>query len=264
MFDPYRLTPSRENFYYQRKGQVLRIRDRMPPPQPNYTKEDLKPLVPYFLQNRLAKRFTPVYKYEDIQMNYLLYTQPIAGINFPRSIFDRQTVPNGEELPDDFNIDEISFTEMNPENVCYLALFTLPDGNPGKIRLRLLITDWSTNFTEIDVSDPDQAADSIEDMVTPFRTSIPISIDTEADGFSNIYIIKSTCNIPNELYREGQPILTNFYESEDKPRLPIPITFSEGPVNWQFVDSQEQKFICQCYISDIIDIQYDTILYEFK
>lgn len=57
MFDPYRLTTNRENFYYQRKGQVLRVRDRMPPPQPNYTKADLKPLVPYFLQNLATPPF---------------------------------------------------------------------------------------------------------------------------------------------------------------------------------------------------------------
>ena len=93
MFDPYHLTPNRENFYYQRKGQVLRIRDRVPPPQPQYTKEDLKQLVPYFLQNRLAKRYERKYEFEDIQMKYLEYTQPQTGIIFPSSVFDRVQVP---------------------------------------------------------------------------------------------------------------------------------------------------------------------------
>lgn len=76
MFDPYRLTSSRENFYYQKKGQVLRIRNRPPPPQPNWTKDDLKVLVPYFIKNKLAKPYTPFFPFEDIQMNYLCYTQP--------------------------------------------------------------------------------------------------------------------------------------------------------------------------------------------
>lgn len=264
MFDPYRLSPSRENFYYQRKGQVLRIRDRMPPPQPNYTKEDLKPLVPYFLQNRLAKRYSPKYHFEDIQIKYLRYTQPQTGINFPSSVFDHSEVPPPEQLPEDFNISEITLRSLTGENVCYMLLFSDPDGNPGKLKLKVVITQWTTKFSELDLG-PDADPGSFEDMVEPFQTveGVPIEVDT-SDGYSEIKIISVSNLLPNDLFRIGKPIIANFFESLYLPRLTVPITFSEGPSLLQFIDEQKQKFQCQCYVSDTIEINYDTIIYEFK
>lgn len=201
MFDPYHLTPNRENFYYQRKGQVLRIRDRVPPPQPQYTKEDLKQLVPYFLQNRLAKRYERKYEFEDIQMKYLEYTQPQTGIIFPSSVFDRVQVPEPEQLPEDFDITDIHIREMTPDNVCYLILFGHPDGNPGKFKLKVVITEWETKLRELDL-DPEAEPGKFEDMIQPFETidGIPIKIDTSA-GYSDIRLIPTTNLLPNELYR---------------------------------------------------------------
>lgn len=152
---------------------------------------------------------------------------------------------------------------MESEKVCYMILFCDPDGNPGKLKVKVVITDWTTKFRELDVADPDQAADSIKDMIEPFRTVIPIEVNT-SDGYSDIRIIANSDLLPNDLFRVGQPIIANFFESIHLPRLTVPITFSEGPTILQFIDAQKQKFQCQCFVSDTIDIKYDTILYEFK
>lgn len=153
---------------------------------------------------------------------------------------------------------------MTPDNVCYLILFGHPDGNPGKFKLKVVITEWKTKFRELDL-DPEAEPGKFEDMIQPFETidGIPIKIDTSA-GYSDIRLIPTTNLLPNELYRIGQPIVANFFETVDKPRLTIPITFSEGPSILKFEDSLKQKFQCQCYVSDTIEINYDTIIFEFK
>ena len=116
---------------------------------------------------------------------------------------------------------------MIPSDVCYIILFVNPDGNPGKIKMRVLLTRWDVNFHELNALDP---ADDISQMFTPFRTAEGLPIEANSEEYDSIYFIASTNLLPDERFRYGLPIEAVFYEDLTKPRLVVPVTFSSPPV----------------------------------
>lgn len=262
MFDPYRIGPYKENYYYQKKGSIIR-KKKIEKPKINWTPDLLKPLVPLYLQNHLARPYSP--SKDDRKIEYFYINQP--GIGVWQNWFDTvDLVPLMKELPEDIT----SFTyqivcNSNDESVHNVILFST-DTNPGNIYIETVIFYLRQplipgTFTPINI-----------DQFTPPYTATPLTVNVPKNTYS--YYCSSVDIINIDLNGDpNYPIQYNFETDDHKYTLqygtaltPLdPFSKPYSDHNWlEFSDKAGKKFVVWYQFNIKQHFTFDSFLYSIK
>lgn len=199
MYDPYRIGPIRQNYYYQRKGSVLR-RKFPQTPQPDWKKQDLEPLVPLFLKNHWALPYirpTPPQVYID----YFSIYQKTSSV---APLFEPVDIPQFQDF--DIGIDTLNYSFQCNDETANQHFFILidPDRNPGQLYINSVYIDFEGGHITDFKGNP----------IELFEVQFPVSIEV---------------NEPlNDSYQYFTQFIVDSDITEFKPEIPFDIKFISG------------------------------------